>query len=372
MPQQEPSRAGRLVAPLAERGLRMGARVADRLGLGDAARAAFDRVLAAPLAERMTRQLVEQGVIERVTAELIDGGVPRRVVDQVLDSELPEQVIDRVMEREFSERVVARVLDSPGIEPAAVEVIESDLVDELTRRVLQSEEMELAIERVASSPEVRNALARQGVGLIEDVGRQIGSFARRLDDAVEVLPRWVARRGRRPHPPAQAGVVSRTIALAVDALILNAILFGASVAFALALSLFGGSERVPTEAIVAGAGIWTVGAAVYLAVFWTTAGQTPGMRFMRLRVTKTDGGGLTPRDSVRRLVGFVVAAIPLLWGFAMILFNDRRRGIQDRIAHTEVSYVLDELLPDGPLPGPPRLGAGPRYDEGSQREPPEG
>jgi uncharacterized RDD family membrane protein YckC len=370
MPEPETSLPGRLVGSLADLSLRTGARVARRLGVEGAARTAVDRLLAGPLAERMTRELVEQGVIERVTAQLIEGGVPTRVVDQVMASQLPEQVIDRVLTREFSERVVARVLESPGIEPAAVEVIESELVDELTRRVLDSEELRMTIERVAESPEVRNALARQGVGLIEDVGRQLSGAARRLDDAVERPARWLFRRGSREHPPAQAGVVSRGMGLTVDALVLNAALFAASVAVAFVLSLFDSSNQSLTAgALVAGGLVWSIGAAIYLGVFWTLAGQTPGMRFMRIRVAKVDGSGLTPRDSVRRLFGLIVAALPFFLGYAAILVNDRRRGWQDRIGHTEVSYVLDELMP-GPSGDPRRLAAGPPgYDVGSQREP---
>jgi len=378
-----PGLAGRVVGSLADAGLRAGGRVANRLGLGDVARTAMDRALAGPIAERMTQQLIEQGVIERVAAELIEGGVPNRVIDQVLASDLPEEVIDRVLAEEFAQRVVARVLESPGVEPAAVDVIESDLVDELTKRVLESEEMKMTIERVAESPEVRNALARQGVGLIEDVGAQVSSLARRLDGAVEVIPRKLFRRDRRASPPREAGAVSRLLAIAVDALVLNAFLFAASVAVALALSLVGDtSDNVSTGfAVAAGGLVWTVGAATYLGVFWTLAGQTPGMRFMRLHLTKVDGSSLSSRDSVRRLLGMVLAAIPLFLGYALILVNDRRRGLQDRVAHTVVRSEPDEMLalPPGqqdarglprPAPGPPvDPSPPPGYHGSSQREP---
>jgi uncharacterized RDD family membrane protein YckC len=356
MAERQRSLAGRLVGSVTDLGLRAGARVARGLGVDDAARVAVDRMLAGPLAERITDRVIERGVIERVTGELIEGGVPTRVVDQVMASPLPEQVIDRVMSREVSERVVARVLESPGIEPAAVEVFESELVDELTRRVLASDEMALAIERVAESPEVRNALARQGVGLIEDMGRQLSRIARRLDGAVELPFRWLLRRGRRPHPPAQAGAVTRILALAVDALILNAVLFAASVALTLALSLVGDSNTdLSIGAVAAGAAVWTVGAAIYLSVFWTLEGETPGMRFMRIRVAMLDGSGLEPRDAIRRLFGMALAALPLFLGYLPVLTNERRRGLQDRIGHTEVTYVREQLMPG--------------YDGKGQREP---
>ena len=356
----------RVVGSLAELSLRTGGRVARRLGLEDAARTAFDRVLAGPIAERMTQQLIEQGVIERVTAELIEGGVPQRVIDQVLASKIPEEVIDRVLAEEFSQRVVNRVLESPGIEPAAVEVIESDLVDELTERVLESEEMRLTIERVAQSPEVRSALAYQSVGFLADIGRQISSLAQRLDGPAEAIPRRLFRRPRRTHRPNEAGAVSRLLAVAVDALIVNTFLLALTAAVSLVLSALGeGNADVSSgEALAAGGTVWLATAGVYLAVFWTLAGQTPGMRFARVRLMKLDGSALSGRDSIRRLFGCALAAIPLFLGYLAILVNEQRRGWQDRIGRTVVRYAPEErlALPPGP-------GGEPGYHEASQREP---
>jgi uncharacterized RDD family membrane protein YckC len=364
--------AGRVVGSLADLGLRAGGRVVNRLGLGDVARTAMDRALAGPIAERMTQQLVEQGVIERVTYELIAGGVPTRVVDQVMASELPEQVIDRIMTREFSERVVARVLESPGIEPAAVEVIESELVDELTRRVLDSEELQMTIERVAQSPEVRNALAYQGVGFLTDIGRQISSFAQRLDGPVEAIPRRLFRRPRRTHRPREAGAASRLLAAAVDALIVNTFLLALTGAISLIISALGGDGAKLTggEALAAGGTVWLATAGAYLAFFWTLAGQTPGMRFARLQLMKVDGSSLSGRDSVRRLFGMVIAAIPFFLGFLAILVNEQRRGWQDRIGRTVVRYEPEERLALPPGSGRERLLPG--YHGSSQREPTKG
>jgi hypothetical protein len=80
----------------------------------------------------------------------------------------------------------------------------------------------------------------------------------------------------------------------------------------------------------------------------------------------------------------VLAAIPLFLGYALILVNDQRRGLQDRVAHTVVRYLPDELLalPPGrgserglpsPPAGPPADPATPPgYHGSSQREPTKG
>ena len=83
---------------------------------------------------------------------------------------------------------------------------------------------------------------------------------------------------------------------------------------------------------------WIVLMSAYLVNFWTLTGQTPGMRFMGIRVTTYRG--VTPGfvRALRRLAGFYLAAIPFGAGFLLILIDDRRRGLQDRIARTLVVH----------------------------------
>jgi hypothetical protein len=57
---------------------------------------------------------------------------------------------------------------------------------------------------------------------------------------------------------------------------------------------------------------------------------------MQIRVVRANGDRLKPRRSVIRCVGLVLAAIPLFAGYALILFDRRRRGLQDRLAGTVV------------------------------------
>ncbi len=41
-------------------------------------------------------------------------------------------------------------------------------------------------------------------------------------------------------------------------------------------------------------------------------------------------------DLVALVVGMLVAALPLFAGYALIVFDSRRRGLQDRLARTAV------------------------------------
>jgi uncharacterized RDD family membrane protein YckC len=57
---------------------------------------------------------------------------------------------------------------------------------------------------------------------------------------------------------------------------------------------------------------------------------------MQIRVLSADGARVKPRWAVVRSVGVLLAALPLFAGFVPILFDSRRRGFQDWLAHTAV------------------------------------
>ena len=57
---------------------------------------------------------------------------------------------------------------------------------------------------------------------------------------------------------------------------------------------------------------------------------------MQFEVQTSDGGPISPRRGLVRCVGLFLAALPLFLGFVPILYDDRRRGFQDRFAGTVV------------------------------------
>ena len=136
-----------------------------------------------------------------------------------------------------------------------------------------------------------------------------------------------------------AGIVSRTVALAIDAGTLTVGFAVASGVLGLILSLFTAVEVSSPGAVLGAAATWSVVVATYFVGFWTLAGETPGMRLMALRVV--GGTGEPPRlgRSLVRLIGMILAAIPFFAGYALILIDDRRRGLQDMLAGTVVVYA---------------------------------
>ena len=141
------------------------------------------------------------------------------------------------------------------------------------------------------------------------------------------------------------GIASRAIALAIDMAIANVAVFLLGAMVALIGSLAGGWHIGTAERVLA-ACAWAFVIGSYFVVCWSTTGQTPGMRAMGLRVIDLRGGGHpgTVRSLIR-LIGLILAIIPLGAGFIPVLFDDRRRALQDFLAGTVVVYYVAPPVP---------------------------
>ena len=138
-------------------------------------------------------------------------------------------------------------------------------------------------------------------------------------------------------PPVEyGGIVTRAIAFAIDAAIVNGIALIVAAAAAVVISLFPGSHKLHAlEAVIAGA-IFLIWCVAYFATFWATTGQTPGDRVMQIRVTRGDGSRVHGIRAIVRVAATVAAAIPLFAGFVPIVLTERRRGLPDWVADTVV------------------------------------
>jgi uncharacterized RDD family membrane protein YckC len=163
--------------------------------------------------------------------------------------------------------------------------------------------------------------------------------------ALDGMPAAAERVHRQPPAEAparaQAGIVTRTIAFALDAALIDVAGAAVGAVVALVLSILPVSHELRTVVAAVGAVVFVAWGVAYFTVFWTTTGQTPGNRVMQIRVVRSDGSHLLPRHALTRLFGMVVS-VPLFWGYIPILFSDRRRGVFDSMAGTEVVTVPDE------------------------------
>ena len=272
-----------------------------------------------------------------------------------VESKAVERAMARVLEGPVVQEAVDGALESERVKKALLEAMDSELVDEVWRRLLASEEAQQLVERIAEAPEVRAAISAQGMGLIEDVGRTIGNLARRLDDRFERMVRRIFFRPQRRLPTNRAGAISRGLAMLIDGVFVN-LAFTAFVALVtLVANTFGGNGEGGTAiAIAIGSTAWLSFGAVFLLGFWSLAGQTPGMRFVGIRLSEER---LPPRRSFKRLIGLGLSVIAFGIGFLGIVFRERRQAWEDRFSGTDVVY--DERRPEpAPWSGPGGLDRG--------------
>lgn len=262
-----------------------------------------------------------------------------------MESEAVERALVRVLQGPLVEETVNGALQSETVKRALVDALDSEMVDEVWRRMLASDEAQRLVERIAEAPEVRAAISAQSVGFIEDVGHTIGDATRRADGAIERVARKIAFRKRRSEPTERAGALTRLFAFGLDALIVNLGFSGLAAVVALIGSfLSGDGGGVSGVALAVGSFAWFALGSAYLVAFWSLAAQTPGMRFFGIRLG-VEGKGLPLRRSLRRLAGLYLAAIPFGIGFLGVLFDERRRGWQDRLAGVDVLYEARQPAP---------------------------
>jgi uncharacterized RDD family membrane protein YckC len=288
-----------------------------------------DQALAGPLPETVARSLVERRVVERVA-------------EQVLASSDLQAAVEAALEHAATERLVRETLASPGFERIATNAADSLLASNLAEHVVESAEMQRLVEEIASSPAVRAAIARQTMSLGDEVAARLRRLLRRLDDGVERRVRgWLRRAPSQASASgtrvAYGGLGSRGTAFVIDlALIVFVFLMSAAFVWFVAALVDGPWSSWLHEALATVGGAYLVGA--YLVFFWTLAGQTPGMRVMGLRVADRSGGPPRVGRSLVRLIGLLLAIIPMFAGFLPVLFDRRRRALQDYLAGTVVVY----------------------------------
>ena len=252
-----------------------------------------------------------------------------RAVDRVLAGPLPEEIVRSAVRNRVLERMLSEMAASGALDELVSGALESRQTQALVDRIVGSEEMQRVMRDVLTSPEVRRALREQTAGLSEEVVTGLGSWAARLDGRMD---------RRADRPAGYAGIASRALAFGVDAVLCAGLWASLAGVVALAGLIFGGLRPQWVVEVLASVGLAAV-SGCYFVLFWSTAGRTPGMHVLQLRVAVE--GRTTPssiRRSLVRLAGLALAIIPVFAGFLPVLFDRRRRGIADMMAGTVVVY----------------------------------
>jgi uncharacterized RDD family membrane protein YckC len=78
----------------------------------------------------------------------------------------------------------------------------------------------------------------------------------------------------------------------------------------------------------------------YFVYFETGTKQaTIGKSIMGLKVIKQNGTKMMMRDSIIRYIGKIFSSFIFMIGFIMVIFDDQKRALHDRIANTYVVKV---------------------------------
>jgi uncharacterized RDD family membrane protein YckC len=267
-----------------------------------------------------------RGRLETAAEDVLSAPETARILDRALAGRLPEEVAQSLVRHHVIERVAHELAESGELEVLIDKALSNPRSLEFVDQLLASDAMRHVLERAIGGPEVRAAVAAQSTGLMDPVVhglRRAGKAAdRRLGTARLAF----------------AGAASRAVALFVDALVVATVTFLVGAAVGLVASLAGGIRPEWLAGLLLGVGQVVISVA-YFTLFWTTAGQTPGMRLMGLRVRPDHAtGGLTTGLALLRTLGLALAIIPCFLGFLPILFDSRSRALPDYLAGTVVVY----------------------------------
>lgn len=269
-------------------------------------------------------------------------------VDRALDEAVEEAIlralrspaVGRAIERAMASHAEAAGLSSEELARIVRQVLESEAAEQAWGEVLASRQVQMVIERIAEAPEIRAAIAAQGAGLITDIGVKLTRLTEAFDDALERIVRH-----REPDSETnQAGLATRVVAFAIDFGLLFAVYSLASGVIASVVSFSFGNSLTVVSGTILGVIGYLLGGAV-LVMFWSLGGQTPGMRFLSIRLMQDGSRDVTLGRAIKRLFALVVALLPLGLGYFWILRNPSRHAWHDTMTGTEVVYDDQQRAP---------------------------
>jgi len=89
---------------------------------------------------------------------------------------------------------------------------------------------------------------------------------------------------------------------------------------------------------------------VLIIFFWVRFRGTPGKQLMNCEVVDADTfGNLSVGQSVLRYLGYFLSTLPLGLGFLWVIWDKKKRGFHDLLAHTVVIVVDRDDLSEQPL-----------------------
>ena len=124
----------------------------------------------------------------------------------------------------------------------------------------------------------------------------------------------------------KAGFFSRLIAYLIDAVIV-------AIPVGIVAIIFTNQEG---RLSLIGAILYAVISVGYYVYFWSGSGQTPGKKWLGVRVVSTDGEIISAGRAVLRLIGYAISGLFFGLGFLWAAWDSESQGWHDKIANTYV------------------------------------
>ncbi len=138
-----------------------------------------------------------------------------------------------------------------------------------------------------------------------------------------------------------AGAVTRLVAFAADVGASWGLFTVGAAALTFSIQLVSGVKITLTSYQVASLISLIIWEFLYFAYQWSLGGKTIGMAVLGIRVVRTDGTPIGPRQAVVRTLTLPLSFLLLGLGFIGILLNRDRHALHDRLARTVVVYSWD-------------------------------
>ena len=147
----------------------------------------------------------------------------------------------------------------------------------------------------------------------------------------------------------QAGFLRRIAAIGYDSLLVFSLLFGATALYQLVAAQFltaPAPVQIAQDTVVhqiepvAGGSLFTVYLLLvtlaFFVFFWCRSGQTLGMQAWRLRIDNLEGGRISRRQALLRILVAAVSAACCGLGYLWILFDRDKRSWHDICSRSRV------------------------------------
>jgi uncharacterized RDD family membrane protein YckC len=144
--------------------------------------------------------------------------------------------------------------------------------------------------------------------------------------------------GRQGH---YAGAVTRLVAFGADVGASWGLFTVGAAALTFSIELVTGAKFSLTDHQLASLVALAMWEFLYFAYQWSLGGKTIGMAVLGIRVVRTDGMPIGPRQAVVRTLTLPLSFLLLGLGFIGILLNRDRHALHDRLAGTVVVYSWD-------------------------------